>query len=74
MAGEYPSAEVGGGASQASLPDQTLNGQVVYGGYGCPGGVAGSRHAATTLPATLPDNEEAIVVLQRGPFGDTERR
>ena len=37
MAGEYPAAEVGGGTSQASLPDQTLNGPVVYGGYGCPG-------------------------------------
>ena len=70
MAGEYPAAEVGGGTSQASLPDRTLNGPVVYGGYGCPGS---SRipARADALPATLPEGEEAIVVLQRGPVGDT---
>src|SRR5687768_12848392 len=33
---ERPAAEVGGGTSPASLPDQTLSGKVVYGGYGCP--------------------------------------
>ena len=70
LAGEYPAAEVGGGTSQASLPDRTLNGPVVYGGYGCPGS---SRipPRSETLPATLPEGEEAIVVLQRGPVGDT---
>jgi hypothetical protein len=69
-AGQYPASEVGGGTSQASLPDQTLNGPVVYGGYGCPGA---SRIPARseTLPAELPVGEEAIVVLQRGPTGDT---
>jgi hypothetical protein len=69
-AGQYPASEVGGGTSQASLPDQTLNGQVVYGGYGCPGS---SRipPRSQTLPATLPAGEEAIVVLQRGPEQDT---
>ena len=69
-AGEYPASEVGGGTSQASLPDQTLNGPVVYGGYGCPGS---SRipPRATALPQTLGAGEEAIVVLQRGPSGDT---
>ena len=70
MAGEYPAAEVGGGTSQASLPDQTLNGPTVYGGYGCPGS---SRipPRSEALPATLGENEEAIVVLQRGPVQDT---
>ena len=34
---ERPAEEVGGGQSAASLPDQTLSGKVVYGGYGCPG-------------------------------------
>ena len=70
MAGDYPAAEVGGGTSQASLPDRTLNGPTVYGGYGCPGS---SRipPRSETLPATLGENEEAIVVLQRGPAGDT---
>jgi hypothetical protein len=70
MAGEYPAAEVGGGTSQASLPDQTLNGPVVYGGYGCPG-TSRIPKRADTLPATLPVNEEAIVVLQRGPEQDS---
>ena len=69
-AGQYPASEVGGGTSQASLPDQTLNGQVVYGGYGCPGS---SRipPRSQALPAELPPGEEAIVVLQRGPEQDT---
>ena len=33
-AGEYPS-QVGGGDAVAVLPDLTLNGPTVYGGYGC---------------------------------------
>lgn len=70
MAGEYPAAEVGGGASQASLPDQTLNGPTVYGGYGCPGS-ARIPPRSDALPATLSPGEEAIVVLQRGPVGDS---
>ena len=68
--GQFPAQEVGGGLSQASLPDQTLNGPVVYGGYGCPG-TARIPSRSETLPATLPAGEEAIVVLQRGPEQDT---
>ena len=70
FAGEYPAAEVGGGTSQASLPDRTLNGPTVYGGYGCPG-TQRIPLRKDTLPATLPAGEEAIVVLQRGPEQDT---
>jgi hypothetical protein len=70
-AGEFPSAEVGGGASAASLPDQTLNGPVVYGGYGCDAS-APIPPRSTTLPATLPAGQEAIVVLQRGPAFDPD--
>jgi len=68
-AGEYPAAEVGGGTSQASLPDRTLNGPTVYGGYGCPGS---SRipPRSSVFPDALPAGEEAIVVLQRGPVED----
>ncbi|MBA2372129.1 MAG: hypothetical protein H0V71_10865 [Chloroflexi bacterium] len=36
FADEYPSVIDSGGASPATLPDLTLNGPVVYGGYGCP--------------------------------------
>ena len=35
-AGVYPSVIVPGGQAPAILPDLTLNGPVVYGGYGCP--------------------------------------
>ncbi len=46
----------------------TLNGPTVYGGYGCPAD-RGSIPDASTL-ALAPD-EEAILVLQRGPVGDS---
>ena len=45
----------------------TLNGPTVYGGYGCPGD-RGSIPSASTL--SLAPDEEAILVLQRGPVGD----
>ena len=68
--GEFPAAEVGGGLSQASLPDQTLNGPAVYGGYACPG-TSRIPSRSETLPAELPAGQDAIVVLQRGPVEDT---
>ena len=70
---EYEAAEVGGGLSQASLPDQTLNGPVFYGGYGCPGSSRIPERNATLAATntTLAAGEDAIVVLQRGPEQDT---
>jgi hypothetical protein len=69
---ERPAVEVGGGTSPAALPDQTLSGKVVYGGYGCP-----------TDPTPLPQagdydstelgtqtGDEKILLMQRGPTGD----
>ena len=70
-AGEYPASEVGGGTSVASLPDLKLDGAVVYGGYGCDAS-SPIPPRSQTLPATLPAGEEAIVVLQRGPAGDSD--
>ena len=67
-AGQFPAAEVGGGTSVAALPDRTLNGPVVYGGYGCPTSAPIPTRESTGL-VTAP-GEEAIVVLQRGPSGD----
>ena len=68
---EYPSVIVPGGAAPAILPDLTLNGPVVYGGYGCP------DSAAIPAPGDIPGyldmlepGEETILVLQRGPSGD----
>jgi hypothetical protein len=70
-AGEYPATEVSGGASPASLPDRTLNGPTVYGGYGC----LGSDPAVpqrSDFDLDLETGEEAILVLQRGPSGDPD--
>ena len=55
VAGEYPASEVGGGTSGSSLPDQTLNGPVVYGGYGCPGSQPDPAALADVFPDALPD-------------------
>jgi hypothetical protein len=71
-AGVYESEIVaGGGAAPAILDDLTLNGPVVYGGYGCPG----SEPVPTpeSIPGyldSLQPGEESILVLQRGPAGD----
>lgn len=71
-AGTYPSVMVGGGQAPAILEDLTLNGPVVYGGYGCP------DSAAIPTPQSIPGyleslapGEESILVLQRGPVGDS---
>jgi len=68
---EYPAAEVGGGLSQASLPDQKLNGPTVYGGYGCPGTARIPERSAFFPDGSLAAGEEATIVLQRGPVQDT---
>jgi hypothetical protein len=69
--GTYPSVVVAGAQAPAFLPDLTLNGPVVYGGYGCP------DSAPIPSPADIPGylalvgpGEETIIVLQRGPTGD----
>ena len=69
--GTYPSGIVSGGQAPAILDDLTLNGPVVYGGYGCP------DSAAIPTPESIPGyveslepGEETILVLQRGPVGD----
>jgi hypothetical protein len=75
-AGTFDSAIVPGGAAPAILDDLTLNGPVVYGGYGCPDSAPiptpesivladGSSYVDSLLPG-----EETILVLQRGPSGD----
>jgi hypothetical protein len=69
---ERPAAEVGGGTSPASLPDQTLSGKVVYGGYGCPNDPTvvplAADYDATELG--LQPGDEKILLMQRGPTGD----
>jgi hypothetical protein len=71
FAGGYPSVPVPGSAPTVILPDETLNGPVVYGGYGCPDSTP--IPAPSSIPgyeASLVAGEEKIVVLQRGPTGD----
>ncbi len=72
-AGEHDAVAVGGGASPAILPDEELNGPVVYGGYGCPpelypGALPVPQRSDYELD--LAEGEEAILVLQRGPSND----
>jgi hypothetical protein len=70
-AGVYPSGIVPGGQAPAILDDLTLNGPVVYGGYGCPDSepVPSPEDIPGYLDSLEP-GEETILVLQRGPVGD----
>jgi len=70
-AGVYPSGIVPGGQAPAILDDLTLNGPVVYGGYGCPD--SEPVPSPEDIPGyldMLEEGEETILVLQRGPVGD----
>ena len=71
-ANERRAAEVGGGQSVASLPDQTLSGKVVYGGYGCPADTTVIPNAADydATELGLQEGDEKILLMQRGPSGD----
>jgi hypothetical protein len=68
-AGEQPGQEIGGGASPASLPGQTLNGPTVFVGYACDASKPIPSRASVGLRALKP-GEEAIAVVERGPAGD----
>jgi hypothetical protein len=68
--GDYPGGIFGFGKALSSpdnLPDATVNGPVVFGGYGC-------NDDTDDIPdpsvLTLGPGEERILVLQRGPVGD----
>jgi hypothetical protein len=69
-AGEYESNTIGGGTSTVELPDRTLNGPVVYGGYGCTASQPVPQRSAVN--PTVGPGEEAILVLQRGPLSDPD--
>lgn len=70
-AGTYPAVIVPGGQAPAILSDLTLNGPVVYGGYGCPTSAPiPSPSSISGYEASLLPGEEKIIVLQRGPAGD----
>jgi hypothetical protein len=65
--GVYPAGEFGWTVPLTELPDGTLNGPTVWGGYGCPDDRAAIPNASTL---NLAPGEEAILVMQRGPVGD----
>ncbi len=70
-AGVYPSGIVPGGQAPAILDDLTLDGPVVYGGYGCPD--SEPVPSPEDIPGyldMLEEGQETILVLQRGPVGD----
>jgi hypothetical protein len=69
---ERPAVEVGGGTSPAALPDQTLSGKVVYGGYACPTDPTPLPQAADYDDTELgtQTGDEKILLIQRGPTGD----
>src|SRR5919109_4288693 len=69
---ERPAVEVAGGTSPASLPDQTLSGKVVYGGYGCPADptVLPKSSDYTDAELGMQEGDERILLMQRGPSGD----
>lgn len=69
--GVYRSGIVSGGQAPAVLPDLTLSGPVVYGGYGCPGSAPlPNPESIPGYAESLQAGDESILVLQRGPVGD----
>ncbi|MDQ3741206.1 MAG: hypothetical protein M3389_09720, partial [Actinomycetota bacterium] len=68
-AGPYESGEFGFSRPIATLPDKKLNGPTVFGGYGCDAdNDIPSRASAGLRP--LEEDEEAILVVERGPVDD----
>jgi hypothetical protein len=68
--GQYPAGEFGFTPPlRTTLPDGKMDGQVVYGGYGCPADRPSIPRATDVLP-TVAAGEERIVVFQRGPSND----
>jgi hypothetical protein len=68
-AGEYQAEEFSWTVPISTLPDQRVNGPVVFGGYGCPGDRDSIPPASVLDPHTAP-GEDQIVVFQRGPVED----
>jgi Ca2+-binding RTX toxin-like protein len=69
-ADQYDSQVVPGGAGPSILPDRTLNGPVVYGGYGCNKSTPVPQRSTFNL--NLAAGEEAILAVQRGPAFDPD--
>jgi hypothetical protein len=69
-AGEWPAGEFSWTVPIVTLPDKSLNGPTVFGGYGCPDDVDEVPDASILDPFIDEENEDRIVVFQRGPVSD----
>jgi hypothetical protein len=68
-AGQHQAEEFSWTVPISTLPDQRVNGPVVFGGYGCPGDRPGIPPASVLDSVTAP-GEDQIVMFQRGPVED----
>jgi hypothetical protein len=68
-AGQHQAEEFSWTVPISTLPDQRVNGPVVFGGYGCPGDRASIPPASVLDPVTAA-GEDQIVMFQRGPVED----
>ncbi|MGH2528944.1 MAG: PA domain-containing protein [Actinomycetota bacterium] len=69
-AGGYTAEEFSWTIPISTLPDQRVNGPVVFGGYGCPAGDASEIPPATVLDPVTAPGEDQILMLSRGPVED----
>jgi hypothetical protein len=69
-AGEYTAEEFSWTIPISTLPDQKVNGPVVFGGYGCPDDRATEVPPASVLDPLTEPGEDQIVMFQRGPVSD----
>ncbi|MGH2660022.1 MAG: PA domain-containing protein, partial [Actinomycetota bacterium] len=69
-AGGYTAEEFSWTIPISTLPDERVNGPVVFGGYGCPAGDASQIPPATVLDPVTAPGEDQILMLSRGPVED----
>lgn len=67
--GKFDGGEFGWTVPIVNLPDKSMNGPTVFGGYGCPADRPNIPNAASN-GVTAGPNEEEILVLERGPVQD----
>ena len=68
-AGEYDAEEFSWTIPISELPDDRVNGPIVFGGYGCPADRPGIPNASILDSVTTP-GEDQIIMFQRGPVDD----
>jgi hypothetical protein len=72
-AGPYDAGEFSWTVPLTTLPDKSVNGPTIFGGYGCPddrASIPTAAEAKAQYGITLGENEELTLVLERGPVQD----